>query len=299
MASGSSLEQDLDVPPIYHEKQYGSMCGQHCLNNLLQGPYFQAEDLADIASELDKLEQALVPNEKIESSNIDDAGNFSVQVLATALEKSNDLMLDQDPKTLSKVLTSLSEADECSENLEDVAFVCNLRAHWFAVRSIRGQVWNLNSLKRRPEKISLFYLSAFLGQLREEGYSIFVVDGVLPPPMTDISLGRREDWFVFGVDDASIAPDPKRVSLHTQNSQEDALLQSALIESMYDDEEPRPAQINEDDELQQALELSMRMNPRSNAHQEEGLDEEEYDDLRDDDEETDIRRAMLMSLQER
>ena len=25
---------------IYHEKQVASLCGQHCLNNLLQGPYF-------------------------------------------------------------------------------------------------------------------------------------------------------------------------------------------------------------------------------------------------------------------
>ena len=28
------------------------MCGQHCLNNLLQGPYFSADMLADIAQEV-------------------------------------------------------------------------------------------------------------------------------------------------------------------------------------------------------------------------------------------------------
>nr|ADD00649.1 ataxin 3 variant e [Homo sapiens] len=25
---------------IFHEKQEGSLCAQHCLNNLLQGEYF-------------------------------------------------------------------------------------------------------------------------------------------------------------------------------------------------------------------------------------------------------------------
>lgn len=34
---------------IYHEKQEGSLCAQHALNNLLQGDYFSAVDLATIA----------------------------------------------------------------------------------------------------------------------------------------------------------------------------------------------------------------------------------------------------------
>jgi len=45
---------------IYHEKQFGSLCGQHCLNNLLQGPYFTGVYLADIACELDQAEKALL-----------------------------------------------------------------------------------------------------------------------------------------------------------------------------------------------------------------------------------------------
>ena len=44
---------------IYHEKQVASLCGQHCLNNLLQGPYFTSFNLADIANELDTQERAL------------------------------------------------------------------------------------------------------------------------------------------------------------------------------------------------------------------------------------------------
>ena len=37
---------------IYHELQESQLCGQHCLNNLLQGPHFTAPDLAAIAEEL-------------------------------------------------------------------------------------------------------------------------------------------------------------------------------------------------------------------------------------------------------
>ena len=42
---------------IYHEKQESMLCGQHCLNNLLQGPYFSAMDLANIAHDLDARER--------------------------------------------------------------------------------------------------------------------------------------------------------------------------------------------------------------------------------------------------
>lgn len=44
---------------IVHERQeQGSMlCAQHCLNNLLQGHYFDAAQLADIAKQLDDVER--------------------------------------------------------------------------------------------------------------------------------------------------------------------------------------------------------------------------------------------------
>ena len=48
---------------LYHEKQESALCGQHCLNNLLQGPYFNAGSLADLAHELDAMEQRLMMSE--------------------------------------------------------------------------------------------------------------------------------------------------------------------------------------------------------------------------------------------
>ena len=42
---------------LYHERQVAALCGQHCLNNLLQGPVFGAGDLASIAHSLDAAER--------------------------------------------------------------------------------------------------------------------------------------------------------------------------------------------------------------------------------------------------
>lgn len=35
-----------------------SLCGQHCINNLVQGAHYSAPDLAEIAHELDAQERA-------------------------------------------------------------------------------------------------------------------------------------------------------------------------------------------------------------------------------------------------
>ena len=44
---------------IYHEQQLSALCGVHALNNLLQGPYCGAGDLAAIAHDLDAAERDL------------------------------------------------------------------------------------------------------------------------------------------------------------------------------------------------------------------------------------------------
>ena len=55
-------------------------------------------------------------------------------------------------------------------------------------------------MNKKPEKISDFYLSAFLAQLRDEGYSIFLLMGnKLPSPLQDISEGLASNWYNTGV----------------------------------------------------------------------------------------------------
>lgn len=65
---------------IFHETQDGLLCAQHCLNSLLQGDYYTAPDLANIARELDAIENVMSPTTSQESSNYDDTGYFSIQV---------------------------------------------------------------------------------------------------------------------------------------------------------------------------------------------------------------------------
>ena len=45
---------------VYHERQQSALCGQHCLNNLLQGNFFTPGDLSEIALELDALEKQMM-----------------------------------------------------------------------------------------------------------------------------------------------------------------------------------------------------------------------------------------------
>jgi ataxin-3 len=73
---------------IYHELQDSMLCGQHCLNNLLQDEFFSAVLLAEIAQELDDTERSII-DEGIspgKSANVDESGNFSIQVLRLALQ---------------------------------------------------------------------------------------------------------------------------------------------------------------------------------------------------------------------
>lgn len=83
------------MPLVYHERQQSALCGQHCLNNLLQGPYFSEFELAEIAQGLDKAELELMLESGVTSDaerymsegsgNVALDGNFSVQVLAQAV----------------------------------------------------------------------------------------------------------------------------------------------------------------------------------------------------------------------
>ncbi|XP_011891287.1 PREDICTED: putative ataxin-3-like protein [Cercocebus atys] len=75
---------------IFHEKQEGFLCAQHCLNNLLQGEYFSPVELASIAHQLDEEERMRMAEGGVTSEeyraflqqpseNMDDSGFFSIQ----------------------------------------------------------------------------------------------------------------------------------------------------------------------------------------------------------------------------
>ncbi|CAH1119586.1 unnamed protein product [Phaedon cochleariae] len=256
---------------IFHEKQEGSLCAQHCLNSLLQGPYFTAVDLSTLAQTLDEEERQRMAEcgEESEeyqkflaqpSGNMDDSGYFSVQVISSALQvwglelvpySSTDERINADPSKMS-------------------AFICNYRDHWLTIRSIGKQWFNLNSLLSKPQLISDTYLSLFLAQLKNDGYSIFAVLGDLPECTADEILRNNP-----------ICSAPRPVLKTNISNESDPDIQAALQMSLEDDQQCYTPD-NEARELQEALRLSMQT---FNSSPEE------------DDEESLLRKAINMSLQ--
>eukprot|EP00953_Heterococcus_sp_UTEX-ZZ885_P037716 19361-Heterococcus_DN1.PRE.1 len=197
---------------IYHEKQVSSLCGQHCINNLLQMPAFTAYDLADIAHELDARERQMMLAEGSttpealkflaeDSGNVDEAGNFSLQVLSEALTRSQGLRLVSAGSEDVKGKLNTTGYDQ------EPGFVCNRHSHWLTIRNINGKYWNLNSMLEAPERITTFALEATLYQYTADGYSVFVVRSAapsssystavtLPSPDSDgpDSGGDPKDW---------------------------------------------------------------------------------------------------------
>lgn len=168
---------------IFHEKQEGSLCAQHCLNALLQGPYFSAVDLADIARQLDETERQQMAEAGTEtegyqrflqqpSNNYDDSGFFSVQVIDKAL---HNMGLELVSYTSKNPIAQQARGDPTQMK----SYICNFGEHWLTVRKLGNQWFNLNSLLTGPELISDTYLSMFLTQLQQDGYSIFIVIGDL------------------------------------------------------------------------------------------------------------------------
>jgi len=199
------------------------MCGVHCLNTLLQANAFNEVDLAQIAHELDRREREVMAEGGItsedylkfvaaDSQNVSDEGNFSIQVLAEALK-----MYSVTPKPWRN--------GQSEPHLQS-AFICNLREHWFTIRRLGGQWYNLNSLASTPEKITDFYLSAYLGQLSTEKYTIFVVEGRLP--LSDEAAGSSESGHWWTEEEMERAKQAKA----TQSGTPDAF-SSALTTTLH------------------------------------------------------------------
>ncbi|KAJ1018819.1 hypothetical protein NDA16_004624 [Ustilago loliicola] len=175
--SSSTPQQQL-IAYIHHERQEpGSMlCAQHALNALLQGQYYDASQLAQIATELDQLEaselglsQADIASRDRSSLNMDDTGFFSVSVLERALQVWG-ISISNWRSAANRTRHDAPEREK--------AFVLNLDSHWFTIRSFgtTSKFWyNLNSFLAEPSWIGNSYLGTLLHTAESEGYSVFVV----------------------------------------------------------------------------------------------------------------------------
>ncbi|KAI9292255.1 hypothetical protein K502DRAFT_320067 [Neoconidiobolus thromboides FSU 785] len=170
---------DLLSEYLYHEKQDGLLCAQHCLNSLLQNQTFSAVDLSEIAQRLDNEEKKILYTSNFTSKNMDDTGYFSSQVIEEALKIfSMELInIDSDnPKAIK------AKKDPSKQK----AFICNYESHWFTLRKFgknnNHSMWyNLDSKLNKPKQLSFTYLDAYLSQLRIEGYTIFIPSYINDP----------------------------------------------------------------------------------------------------------------------
>lgn len=183
---------------IYHERQEAMLCGQHALNNLVQACVFTPEVLSEIAHTLNDMELRFMADNNEggtmsrdylqraaeENQFVDASGNFSIEVLRTAL-------MNQ----FSRSLPSIFQENMKNQEVTDIeGFICNREAHWFAIRKINGLYWNLNSTLERPEQISHFRLAAEISSYQTAGYSVFCVDGG-PLPVHGRDQGLPQCWW--------------------------------------------------------------------------------------------------------
>ena len=162
---------------IYWEKQTLALCGHHALNALLQGPFVTTGELQKIAEQLDEQERKLLTSaedrrtfDATPSENVDaNTGNYSLQVLDRALRE----------RFQGLKLVLVFKRSELNEAAKNKAFLINAQQHWYAMREIRGQWWNLNSQLAAPSKVNgeiIWYLENMI----QSGMQVFAVEGALP-----------------------------------------------------------------------------------------------------------------------
>ena len=140
-------------------------------------------DLAGIAVELDQVERKLMLEAGMtdearafmsqESSNVDASGNFSIQVLSTALERRFGLVLEDSRRPENK--NAMQQPDSLT------GFVLNRHSHWYCLRKLDGQWFSCNSTSMAPEKLTssgnFSNLSTILRDLTYDNWTVFVVKG--------------------------------------------------------------------------------------------------------------------------
>ncbi|CAJ2656053.1 ataxin-3 homolog [Trifolium pratense] len=163
---------------LYHEVQESKLCAVHCVNTVLQGPFFSEFDLAALASDLDNKERQMMmlpahssASGDLFSHNVSLDGDFSIQVLQKALEVWDLQVIPLD--------SPVAEPAQIDPELEN-AFICHLQDHWFCIRKVNGEWYNFDSLYAAPQHLSKFYLAAYLDSLKGFGWSIFLVRGNFP-----------------------------------------------------------------------------------------------------------------------
>ncbi|XP_076918786.1 ataxin-3 homolog [Bidens hawaiensis] len=249
------MEGPINGGMLYHEVQESKLCAVHCVNTVLQGPFFSEIDLAALASDLDRREHQMMQQVSHESFNVSMDGDFSIQVLQKALE-----VWDLQVIPLHSPVAEPAQVDPELEN----AFICHLQDHWFCIRKVNGEWYNFDSLYAAPEHLSKFYLSAYLDTLKGFGWSIFLVRGNFPKecPVTSGEATNGYGQWLLPEDAERIIKScnsGQRRDRYQQPPTEDDELNAAIAASLRDNGgEVGTSGNDHDDELAAAIAASLK-----------------------------------------
>lgn len=85
---------------VYYEKQkQDKLCGIHCLNSLVQAPYFNIENLTEIAKKLDDMEKAIMSDDLVSTFSLTISKRITLKVKTLI---SMEIITFKCYKTLSK-----------------------------------------------------------------------------------------------------------------------------------------------------------------------------------------------------
>lgn len=197
-----------------------------------------------------------------------DTGFFSIQVLQKALETFNIELI---PFASQQPMAQHARDEPTSVQ----AYICNLREHWLTIRRFGRQYFDLNSISNVPKLISDTYLSLYLAQLQQSGYSIFIIRGDLPVCLADERLANNviDPTFYRSLTEQRAETSSSRPSVPSSSSSfDDSDLQRAIKASVEMDTAADKAlqQVlaqslqeapNDDELVQQAIAASLINNP--------------------------------------
>ena len=189
------------------------------------------------------------------STNVDDDGNYNVQVLSEALKIYGAELMPLKNKEAVKRLQS--------QDIE--AFIFNSSTHWFAIRKIDGIWFNLNSTNSLPgpEIISDFYLSAFIQGTEDIGYTNFMLQKLpILPDLKSVLYNNLQPYQnLVSLDDIIKVRESKK------EKKDDKKEETKETDQKFKAFSGKGVQLNEikdnknmydgDDEMKQAYELSL------------------------------------------
>ncbi|KAK1299074.1 hypothetical protein QJS10_CPB14g01715 [Acorus calamus] len=170
---------------LYHETHQSKLRAVHCVNTVLQGPFFFDHELTDLAS---YLYNKVYYDDDDDVFDIDVShivslgGHFCLQVVRAALEVWNLHVIPIEDDERAKI-------DPGLEN----AFICHGQNNWVCARRVGGEWYSFDGARDVPERLSKHDLSAYFDALRDDGWGVFAVRGDLPDECP-VSSSRYGKW---------------------------------------------------------------------------------------------------------